>query len=260
MSRTLSRRVLAQSPFASISEPANITRTLPLRCLRPFSSTPNQKAEGGNKPLPDYVPHNHSTLKTGGTAGLLARAKAARSSSLNPKATRSAAAGGNLGITSVFKDMMMLNKQERKRPGLLDTTMPSDGNLIGERIVEEEPHHFHVYATRHNTHITLTRPNREPIISLSCGNIGFRHSGRKHYDSAFQLASLVMTQIHERAIGRDIHKLELVLRGFGAGREAVTKALLGTEGRWLRGKVVKVTDATRLKFGGTRSKKPRRLG
>jgi len=69
-----------------------------------------------------------------------------------------------------------------------------------------------------------------------------------------------MARIHERAINREIHALELVLRGFGAGREAVTKALMGTEGRLLRGKVVKVTDATRLKFGGTRSKKPRRLG
>ncbi|KAI9645047.1 hypothetical protein NHQ30_007086 [Ciborinia camelliae] len=258
MSRTLSRRVLAQSPFAPISESAN-THTLPLRCLRPFSSTPNQKAEGNKNNLPNYVPHNISTLRTGGVADLLAKAKAARSSSLNPKATRSAAASGG-GIANIFKDMMDLNKEDRRRQGILDTTVSTDGTLIGDRIVDEEPHHFHVYATRHNTHITLTRPNREPIISLSCGNIGFRHSGRKHYDSAFQLASLVMARIHERAIGRDIQKLELVLRGFGAGREAVTKALLGTEGRWLRGKVVKVTDATRLKFGGTRSKKPRRLG
>ncbi|KAF7854163.1 hypothetical protein EAF04_010460 [Stromatinia cepivora] len=256
MSRTLSRRVLTQSPLASISEFANI-HTLPLRCSRPFSSTSNQRAEGDDNPLSNYVPHNSSTLRYGGASGAIARANAARSSSLNPKATRSSAAGG--GIANIFQGMLEPNKNERKG-GVFNTTVPKDGTLIGERIVEEEPHHFHVYATRHNTHITLTRPNREPIISLSCGNIGFRHSGRKHYDSAFQLAALVMARIHERAIGRDIQKLELVLRGFGAGREAVTKALLGTEGRWLRGKVVKVTDATRLKFGGTRSKKPRRLG
>lgn len=258
MSRTLSRRVLAQSPFASISESANI-HTLPLRCLRPFSSTPIQKAEGDNNPLSDYVPHNFSTLRAGGAAGAVNRAKAARSSSLNPKAARSVAAGSPpINIAELFKNMLEENNSDRSK--LNDTTVPTDGRLLGDRIVEEEPHHFHVYAMRHNTHITLTRPNREPIISLSCGNIGFRHAGRKHYDSAFQLAALVMARIQERAIGREIQKLELVLRGFGAGREAVTKALLGTEGRWLRGKVVKVTDATRLKFGGTRSKKPRRLG
>ncbi|ESZ94736.1 hypothetical protein SBOR_4848 [Sclerotinia borealis F-4128] len=256
MSRTLSRRIQAQYPFASISESAN-THTLPLRCLRHFSSTPNQKAEGDRKPLPDYVPHSISTLnRTGGGSSAIAKARA-RSSSLNPNATKSAAAAS--GIVDIFSQMLQSNKSERKG-GVLDTTMPMDGRLIAEHVVEEEPHHIHVYATRHNTHVTLTRPNREPIMSLSCGNIGFKNAGRKHYDSAFQLASVVMTRIHERAIGREISKIELVLRGFGAGREAVTKALLGTEGKWLRGKVVKVTDATRLKFGGTRSKKPRRLG
>jgi small subunit ribosomal protein S11 len=98
------------------------------------------------------------------------------------------------------------------------------------------------------------------MISVSAGNIGFRKSGRKHYDSAFQLASYVMGRMQEQGLNAQIKKLEVTLRGFGAGREAVTKALLGTEGRLLRGKVVRVTDATRLKFGGTRSKKPRRLG
>jgi small subunit ribosomal protein S11 len=124
----------------------------------------------------------------------------------------------------------------------------------------EEPHHLHVYATKHNTHITLTRPNRDPIISVSAGNIGFRKSARKHYDSAFQLAGFVMGRMQDQGINAQIKKLEVTLRGFGAGREAVTKALLGNEGRLIRGKVIKVSDATRLKFGGTRSKKPRRLG
>ena len=97
-------------------------------------------------------------------------------------------------------------------------------------------------------------------MSVACGNLAFRHSARKHYDSAFQLASYVMGVLKSRGHVKDIQQLEVFLRGFGAGREAVTKALLGLEGAALRGKIVKVSDATRLKFGGTRSKKPRRLG
>ena len=50
------------------------------------------------------------------------------------------------------------------------------------------------------------------------------------------------------------------MRGFGKGREAVTKALLGAEGRILRDKIRSVSDGTRLKFGGTRGQNPRRLG
>jgi small subunit ribosomal protein S11 len=154
------------------------------------------------------------------------------------------------------------DRSNRNRRTLLDTErISSDGSLIPtmeERF--EEPHHFHIYATRHNTHITVTDPSRNPLISVSAGNIGFRKSGRKHYDSAFQLASYVMSRLQEQGHNAKIRRLEVVLRGFGAGREAVTKALLGFEGRFLRGKVTRVADATRLKFGGTRSKKPRRLG
>ena len=38
------------------------------------------------------------------------------------------------------------------------------------------------------------------------------------------------------------------------------KVLLGAEGRLLRDRVLRVMDGTRLKFGGTRSRKQRRLG
>lgn len=124
----------------------------------------------------------------------------------------------------------------------------------------EPPHHLHVYATKHNTHLTLTRPDRNPIISVSTGNIGFRKAGRGTYDAAYQLGSYVMGRIHEQGLMTQITRLELVLRGFGPGREAVTKVLLGSEGMGLRPRIVKVTDSTRLKFGGTRSPKPRRLG
>ncbi|KAF2234902.1 translational machinery component [Viridothelium virens] len=121
-------------------------------------------------------------------------------------------------------------------------------------------HHFHIYATKHNTHITLTSPQRNPILSLSAGNIGFRKAGRGSYDAAYQLAAYMLKTLQEKGIMGKIEHLEVVLRGFGPGREAVSKVLLGSEGRWVRGKINKVTDATRLKFGGTRSPKPRRLG
>ncbi len=57
-----------------------------------------------------------------------------------------------------------------------------------------------------------------------------------------------------------IRQLEVLMRDFGPGREAVSKILLGAEGLQLRQRVVRVMDSTRLKFGGTRSRKPRRLG
>lgn len=68
-----------------------------------------------------------------------------------------------------------------------------------------------------------------------------------------------MGRIIQRGLLREIQALELVLRDFGPGREAFTKILMGQEGKALRGRIVRVMDATRLKFGGTRSPRPRRL-
>ncbi|MCJ1478955.1 hypothetical protein MMC13_007639 [Lambiella insularis] len=121
------------------------------------------------------------------------------------------------------------------------------------------PHHLHVFSSKHNTHITLTRPDRNPIFAVSTGNLGFRKAARGTYDAAYQLGSYVMNRIQQQGLMKDIRRVELVLRGFGDGREAIKKILLGSEGMAMRPRIVRVTDATRLKFGGTRSPKPRRL-
>ncbi|RFU32192.1 hypothetical protein B7463_g4154, partial [Scytalidium lignicola] len=238
MSRTVASRLLPQWPSTAAVEglPSRMTFG---RCLRSFSSSPRRT---NDEETPSSEPNPQSSPS---------------------KSTGKNASSGMASLASLFSGVTKQpgGRSNRSRSLLDTTTLSSDGSFIQTpNQFEEEPHHFHVYATRHNTHITLTKPNREPIISLSCGNIGFRKSGRKHYDSAYQLAAYVMGRIQEQGINAQIRRLEVCLRGFGAGREAVTKALLGTEGRLLRGKVIRVTDATRLKFGGTRSKKPRRLG
>lgn len=149
---------------------------------------------------------------------------------------------------------------------------------------ETKAHKLHVYATKHNTHITFVQPPRsasqtvsssvsgtsssaqdqkkivDVLLSLSAGNIGFRKAGRGSYDAAYQLGAFALKQIQEKGMLRDVRRLEVVLRGFGAGREAVSKVLLGAEGRSVRDKISAVVDATRLKIGGARSPKPRRLG
>ncbi|KAL1653466.1 hypothetical protein SLS61_003976 [Didymella pomorum] len=125
---------------------------------------------------------------------------------------------------------------------------------------DDTKHKLNIYATKHNTHITLADPKRDALISVSCGNIGFRKAGRGSYDAGYQLAAFVMSRIKDKGLLPQIKELELIYRGFGAGREAVTKAILGAEGKQIRPLIVKLSDSTRLKFGGVRSKKPRRLG
>ena len=130
----------------------------------------------------------------------------------------------------------------------------------GKIVKDEEIHHLHVYTHKHNTHIALTKPNNDTIISKSAGNIGLRKASRGTHDAAFQLAAYILNQIKSKNLQAQIRNLEVILRGFGPGRNAVVEVLLGNEGKYIRGKIVKVSDATRLKFGGVRSRKPRRLG
>lgn len=53
--------------------------------------------------------------------------------------------------------------------------------------------------------------------------------------------------------------IEVVMDDFGKGRAAFISALVGKEGASVVKKVVKISDATKLKFGGVRSPKMRRL-
>jgi small subunit ribosomal protein S11 len=150
-------------------------------------------------------------------------------------------------------------------------------------LYQDEPYHINVYAHRHNTHITFTNPARNPILSFSCGNLGLRKSHRASYDASFQLAAYTFRKMAEKqwrmggknskgawiglaSIRRPAFSgnagagIEVILRGYGPGREAFQKALSGTEGKMIKPLICKVTDGTRLKFGGTRSPQVRRLG
>ncbi|CAG8960307.1 hypothetical protein HYFRA_00012382 [Hymenoscyphus fraxineus] len=247
MSRRISSRLLAQSSqvFPNLAPSSRASA----RGMRLFSQSASRGADDRSRTAPPTTEE----------------APIPRSPSLNPASSIESfqvqpADSPSNRLARHFGAFVSTTQRKRNE---LSTNFASDGSVTYTQPTAEpvvEPHHFHIIASRHNTHITVTSPKRNPIISLSCGNLGFRHSERKHYDSAYQLATFVLQRMQDRGINSQIKELEVILRGFGAGREAVTKALLGLEGKELRHKIVKVADATRLKFGGTRSPKPRRLG
>ncbi|KAJ6259031.1 37S ribosomal protein S18 [Drechslerella dactyloides] len=138
-------------------------------------------------------------------------------------------------------------------------TRASSGPAAGATILDPymQFYFLNVYSTKHNTHITFSDARRNVIATGSTGILGFRKAARHTYDAAYQLASHIFQKIQDKGVVPK--KVEVVLRGFGVGREAVTKALLGKEGRYIKDVVMRVTDGTRTKFGGHRSKNRRRL-
>jgi len=238
MSRVPTSRLLAANIRQTISRPAASNRAVP-QWSACFSASTSRRVEQHDDPSQNLL----NTLKS--------------AQSEKKAAPPGASAMDELANAS---SKLVLGTLARAR----NTAPASDGSLaeqIGLEVEQsKEPYHFNIYSHKHNTHITVTKPNRDAIISMSCGNLGFKKSQRKHYDSAYQLGAYVIDRLQQQGWHNKITSLEVVLRGFGPGREAVTKVLLGNEGKLLRAAIVRVADSTRLKFGGTRSKKPRRLG
>ncbi|KAK1834869.1 hypothetical protein QBC39DRAFT_343110 [Podospora conica] len=221
MSKFSTGRLLSRGLFQSLSKPQHATTPIPSPWARLFSHSARKSAD------PDSTGGNSNAANVNVMDAL-------------SRTLKSIDGGQPQGGTPVNWDMY----------GDGMTPVPE---------VPDEPYHFHIYATKRNCHVTVTKPNRDAIISLSCGNLGFRKSQRKQYDAAYQLGAYVVDKMHQTGLVKEIQKMEVILRDFGPGREAVVKVLLGNEGKYLRPKIIRVADATRLKFGGTRSPKPRRI-
>ncbi|KAF5653035.1 ribosomal protein [Fusarium sp. NRRL 25303] len=237
MSRSLTSRLAAQSLFQSSR--ANVQKSS-FQIARSISQTKSNRDD-----KPRRAPSRPST------ASLLENIYGPSETSRTRSSPNNAMA--NLSQSLVFKT---LDKSSN-----IDTSPLSRDTRRQAEAKEDdlEPYHFHIYSHKHNTHITCTKPNREPIISLSAGNIGFRKSRRGLFDSAYSLTKYVLERLIHNGWPMKMNRLEVVLRGFGQGREAALKVLMSPEGKVLRDKIVRVADSTRIKFGGTRSEKPRRL-
>ncbi|KAI0204859.1 hypothetical protein F4808DRAFT_313185 [Astrocystis sublimbata] len=243
MTPSSSTRLLVKTTSALSSPPLSL-RSIQ-QSTRAFSQTCRRHQDDGQPPPPRPAPR----------LSLLSRL----SPSIAPRATeRTQGSGSMADITKVLASNTLSRAMNQSDP---NSIMGQDEDDAKEDWGPgHEPFHFHIFSHKHNTHITVTKPNRCAIVSMSAGQIGFKKSKRGSYDAAYQLAAYVLDKLNQGGWHRKIQSLEVVLRGFGLGREAVTKVLLGNEGKLLRPHIVKVADATRLKFGGTRGSNPRRLG
>ncbi|EFQ31257.1 uncharacterized protein GLRG_06401 [Colletotrichum graminicola M1.001] len=234
MSSVPTTRLLARSIFQNAARTSSIARCSPA-LLRPFSQTPTPRAD---------------EAKTGGQALLAAMYGSRSPAATTPKSSASSTI--NETTSSLIDTLNRATSTTGNLGSGLDDLVPDQEDLL-------EPYHMHIYSHKHNTHVTVTKPDRGAIVSLSTGNIGFKKGKRRGYDPAYQLTAYVLEKLVYGGWHKKINKLEIVLRGFGPGRDAAVRVLMAPEGKVWRSKVVRVADSTRLKFGGTKSKNPRRI-
>ncbi|KAI0939591.1 hypothetical protein AcW1_004575 [Taiwanofungus camphoratus] len=126
------------------------------------------------------------------------------------------------------------------------------------QIVEAKPiYTVHVKATKTNSIITFAGPGGNPIQTLTGGNVGFKGTNRSGYEAGYKCAVGVFKTLKKEMERVDLN-WELFLNGFGQAREAVHKALMAGEGQEVKSALVRITDKTPIKVGGTRAQKKKR--
>ncbi|KAH0840113.1 mitochondrial ribosomal protein subunit S18 [Lanmaoa asiatica] len=122
-------------------------------------------------------------------------------------------------------------------------------------------YHFHGLFSRNNTKVYLCGPDGKLLSQgwWSGGSCGFKGANRKSHEAGYQCAVRAFRRLEEVVKDKGRISLALHFAGFGKGRFAVEGVFLTSEGDRIRPLVVDVEDRTRIKIGGTRSKKKRRV-
>lgn len=122
-------------------------------------------------------------------------------------------------------------------------------------------YHVHGIFSRNNTKVYLCGPDGKllPEGWWSGGSCGFKGANRKSHEAGYQCAVRAVQRLEQ--VVKDQGRVAIALHfcGFGKGRYAVEGVFLTSEGDRIRPLVVEVEDRTRIKIGGTRSKKKRRV-
>jgi small subunit ribosomal protein S11 len=118
---------------------------------------------------------------------------------------------------------------------------------------------IYINNSTRNTHVTITNQNRDPIVVMSAGNLGLSHKQRStHEAGAATLHEALKKFSAKHPVAAENVFIELVLKGFGPGREGALATIFGPHGDLIRSKISRITDATSLTIGSTKGRNKRR--
>ncbi|KAL1916295.1 mitochondrial 37S ribosomal protein uS11m [Calcarisporiella thermophila] len=144
-------------------------------------------------------------------------------------------------------------ERQKQRPALNFEFLNAAKNSYTPAAPTTQSHTVNIHASFNNTIITLTSSDGSPVISTSGGTAGFRKAQRGGYEAAHQAAMQLIGKAAERNL--QVHDVHIVMKGFGPGRDAAFKAIVGNT-EW---RVRRITDGTPVPFNGCRPRKVRRL-
>ncbi|TYJ57913.1 hypothetical protein B9479_001268 [Cryptococcus floricola] len=218
----------------------------------PSSSTPKPDAVPNHQVLPKRTPLPSATASSSTPAASAAARKPSHIPQINSAATHRPGTQ-----KSPYADL-------RWTPEPVTFSYPSFSNNVEHAV---PTHTLHIRSTRNNVLMTLTDGLGPLFGTVSAGSDKtFKNAQRSTYEAAAQASIKMFDRVVEwsrEASGGSRSKepkIRLSYNGlFGSAKEAVTTTLSGPQGAELRKLLVRVEDRTKIKIGGVRARKPRRL-
>ncbi len=147
------------------------------------------------------------------------------------------------------KHIIETNQEELiKEKEKVEATMKKEAKVkASERVAEAK---VFVSSSYNNTIVTLTNHRGQVLAWKSAGSVGFK--GTKKATSF--AASRVAEAIANIAKKLGVEKIEVLIKGIGAGRESAVRTLV-TQGL----NIISIKDVTPIPHNGCRPKKVRRV-
>ena len=151
------------------------------------------------------------------------------------------------------KHIIETNQEEAiKEQEKIDKTVEktADKEVKAKSVAGIQEGKVYVSSSYNNTILTLTNSKGQVLAWKSAGSVGFKGTKKSTSFAASRVAEAIANICKKMGI----EKIEVLIRGIGAGRESAVRSLV-TQGL----NVVSIKDVTPIPHNGCRPKKVRRV-
>ena len=151
------------------------------------------------------------------------------------------------------KHIVETNQEEAiKEQEKIDKTVAKEANKTSvKQSVGSQGGRIFISSTYNNTILTLTNSKGQVLAWKSAGSVGFKGAKKSTSFAASRVAETIATICKKIGV---VDKIEVSIKGIGAGRESAVRTLI-TQGL----NVVSIKDVTPIPHNGCRQKKVRRV-
>ncbi len=150
------------------------------------------------------------------------------------------------------KHVIETNQEELiKEQEKVNKAVDKEANKVKPAISGVQGGKIYISSSYNNTILTLTNSKGQVLAWKSAGSVGFKGTKKSTSFAASRVAETIANVCKKMGV---IDKIEVLIKGIGAGRESAVRSLI-TQGL----NVVSIKDITPIPHNGCRPKKVRRV-